>query len=72
MHLSWPGLLEHSSELGFGVNAQLFGIRAALAARPGLGAGGTDTPGVVLCVGSAVVTFPYFPNRLPAQILADL
>lgn len=31
-----------------------------------LSAAGTATPGVVLCIGSAVVTFPYFPNRLPA------
>lgn len=54
------------SELGFGINAQLFGIKAAPAARPGLSAAGTDTPGVVLCIGSAVITFPYFPNCLPA------
>lgn len=52
-----------SSWLRFGINARLFGIKAAPATQPGLGAG---TPGVVLCTGSAVVTFPYFPNRLPA------
>lgn len=63
MHQSQPGLLGHSSELGFGINVQLFGIKAAPAAGPGLGAA---TPEVVLCIGSVVVTFPYFPNRLPA------
>ncbi|KAI1236469.1 hypothetical protein IHE44_0014717 [Lamprotornis superbus] len=41
------------SELGFGINARLFGIKAASATQPGLGA---DTPGVVLCIGSAVAS----------------
>lgn len=64
VHQSQPGLLGHSSGLGLGINARLFGVRAAPAAGPGLGAA---TPGVVLCIGSAVVAFPYFPNRLPAR-----
>lgn len=33
VHQSQAALLEHSSELGFGINALLFGIKAALAAQ---------------------------------------
>lgn len=54
------------AQSALGISAQLFGIKAALAALPGLCAAGTDTPGVVLCTGSAVIAFPYSPNCLPA------